>query len=251
MTSEQTPWPPSTYGDAFADVYDTWYGPERMPSEDTVAFLAAEAGAGPVLELGIGSGRVALPLADRGFSVTGIDASAAMLDLLRAKPRSSRIAVLLGDFADVAVPATSFSLIYVVFSTLFALPSQEAQLRCFAGVARALRPGGAFVVETIVPTVTWFGNNQHVHVDSIDERGTRLSVSRHDPVTQTIRARQMLFDESGFRTFPVDIRYAWPAELDLMARLNGLEPAGRWTDWNRRPFTAESTRQVSLWRRPG
>jgi len=236
--------------DAVADVYDVWFDPGRRAPDAAVEFLSGLAGDGPVLELGIGTGRIALPLSARGLAVTGIDASTAMLDKLRAKPGSTTIDLVIGDFADVAVPAESFTLVFVAFNTFFALSSQAAQVRCFSGVAAALRPGGIFVIEAFVPDPTRFDRGQRVQVDAINAIGTQLSASVHDPLTQTIRTRQLLFGPEGPRTFPADLRYAWPSELDLMARLAGLELIQRWSDWHRQPFTSASGNHISAWQRP-
>jgi hypothetical protein len=173
-----------------------------------------------------------------------------MLDRLPAKPATRAIHIVTGDFADVAVDAEAFSLVFVVFNTFFALSSQAAQVRCFAGVAAALRPGGVFVMEAFVPDPTRFDRGQRVQVDRIDATATRLSASQHDPLTQTVRTRQLLFGPEGVRTFPVHIRYAWPSELDLMARLAGLELTDRWSNWNREPFTSTSSNHISIWQRP-
>jgi SAM-dependent methyltransferase len=245
-------WPPAEYGDAIAAFYDDWYPAEALSTDEAVNFLAMHAGDGPVLELGIGTGRVALPLADRGLTVHGVDASPAMVERLRAKPGGDRLEVVIGDLADAASLGGTFSLIYIVFNTFFGLPSQEAQVACFANVAAALHPGGAFVMEAFVPDVGRFDRGQRVHVDRFDGETTRMTASIHDPLTQTVRSRHLLIGADGrVRTFPVDIRYAWPAELNLMARMAGLDIAERYADWTRQPFTSSSTTHVSVWRRPG
>ena len=242
----------ATYGDRIADVYDSWAG-VPADSDDAVAFLAERAGGGPVLELGIGTGRIALPLAARGLEVQGVDASERMVARLRAKPGGDRIPVAVGDFAEVgALPLgpAAFSLVLVVFNTFFALPDQEAQVRCFAGVAARLAPGGAFVIEAFVPDVARFQQGRH-HVAALDvgvER-VRLDVSVHDQVEQRVRAQHVVLDAEGVRLYPVQIRYAWPSELDLMARMAGLRLDERWSDWRAEPFTAQSTRHVSVYRK--
>jgi SAM-dependent methyltransferase len=237
----------STYGDRIADVYDEWHA-ELDPAE-AVALLAELAGAGPVLELAIGTGRIALPLAERGVEVHGIDASEAMVAKLREKPGGDRIPVTMGDFADVDVEGR-YSLVFVAFNTFFALLSQDDQVRCFENVAAHLADDGAFVMEAFVPDVTRFDRGQRVSVLNIEVDSVRIDVDRHDVIRQRVEAQQMIVSGSGIRLQPVQLRYAWPAELDLMARLAGLQLRSRWAGWKREEFTAASTRHVSLYARP-
>lgn len=236
----------ATYGEHIAEVYDQW---PRLPddTEETVAFLVEQAVGGPTLELGIGTGRVALPLAVRGIAVQGIEASAAMLARLRAKPGGDAIPVHLGDFADVAVPGL-FPLVYAVFSTFFALPSQQAQVRCFANVAAHLPPGGSFVIEAFVPDPSRFDRGQRTETLRIATKAVYLASSRHDPVEQRVWGQTILVEEAGIRLYPIQVRYAWPSELDLMARLAGLRLHERWGGWTGEPFTAVSRRHVSVYR---
>ncbi|HZD69141.1 MAG TPA: class I SAM-dependent methyltransferase [Actinomycetes bacterium] len=241
----------ATYGDRIAEVYDDWSG-VPADSEEAAAFLAERAADGPVLELGIGTGRIALPLAARGLEVHGIDASERMVARLRAKPGGADIPVTVGDFTDVGLRPSQprvFPLVLAVFSTFFALPSQDDQVRCFAGVAARLAPGGAFVIEAFVPDVSRFRQGHHTAVQSVGVDRVRLDVSMHDPVEQRIRAQHVVLDEGGVRLYPVQIRYAWPAELDLMARLAGLRLAERWAGWRCEPFTGQSVRHVSVYRK--
>jgi SAM-dependent methyltransferase len=244
---------PAEYGDRIADVYDEWHG-ERDDVSPVVEFLttwAAEAGDRPVLELGIGTGRIVLPLAARGLRVDGIDASDRMVQRLRAKPGGASLAVTIGDFADVRAPGGPYGLVYVVFNTFFALLTQEDQVRCFANVAARLGPGGAFVIEAFVPDLTLYDRGQQrVRVDGFEQDATRLSATLHDRAGQRFRARHMVLSADGVQTYPVELRYAWPSELDLMARLAGMVPAGRWEDWGGRPFTSASPAHVSVWRKP-
>lgn len=237
---------PSTYGDAIADRYDTWFG---VPSdtEDTVAFLARIAGGGPVLELGIGTGRVALPLAERGIEVRGIDASGSMVARLRAKPGGDRISVSIADFADVEVDGR-FSLIFVVFNTFFALLSQDAQLRCMRGVADHLTEGGAFVLDAFVPDVARFDRGQRIGVNDVSPERVVLEASKYDPIEQRVRSSAVELTGDGARLYPVQIRFAWPSELDLMARLAGLRLRERWGGWKREQYTGEG-RHVSVYER--
>ena len=237
---------PAAYGDRIAGVYDEWLG---VPgdTDDEVAFLAELAGVGPALDLGIGTGRVALPLARAGVDVRGIDASGAMVERLRAKPGGGGIPVSIGDFADVGVEE-DFSLVYVVFNTFFGLLSQEEQVRCFANVARRLREGGAFVVEAFMPDPTRFDRGQTTRTQRVEMGWVVLECSRHDPVAQRVDSQNVVISEEETKLYPGGrIRYAWPSELDLMARLAGLRLRERWGDWRRKPFTAASTGHVSVY----
>ena len=245
--STVTEYGPSTYGDRVADVYD------RMPqvlgrdTERVVAALAGLAGRGPVLELGIGTGRLALPLAAGGLAVHGIDASEEMIKKLRAKPGGDRIPVAIGDFADVAIDGR-FSLIFVAFNTFFGLLSQEDQVRCFARVAEHLTADGVFVLEAFVPDVTRFDRGQRVGVTHVGVDDVQLEASMHDPVTQRIRSHHiMMSNEGGTQLYPVQVRYAWPSELDLMARLAHLHLRSRWSEWDQTEFTAMSRSHVSVY----
>lgn len=239
---------PETYGDRWADVYDAWVGAAlgAAARDSAVASLADLAANGPVLELGIGTGRLALPLAERGLEVHGIDASDAMIAKLRDKPGGGALSVTVSNFADVDVEG-EFALIFVAFNTFFALTSQEDQLRCFRNVARRLTAEGVFVVKGFVPDVTRFDDGQTVRAVRVDAGGVELETSRHDLATQTITSQHVIIDESGTRLLPVHLRYAWPSELDLMARLAGLELRERWAGWDRSPFTASSSAHVSVY----
>src|SRR5918911_134762 len=207
----------ATYGERIAEVYDAWPG-VPADTDATVAFLAARAGGGPALELGIGTGRVALPLAARGVQVHGVDASPAMVARLRAKPGGDAVPVELGDFAEVHTPGP-FTLVFVVFNTLFGLLDQDAQVRCFARVAERLRPGGRFVVEAFVPDLGRFDRGQRTGTTAVSVDEVRLDASIHDPVQQVVRTNHVYIRAGSLEMFPVAIRYAWPSELDLMARI--------------------------------
>jgi len=236
----------STYGEGIADVYDAWY-PGGDP-EPIVERLVALAGEGPVLELGIGTGRIAVPLSAKGVSVHGIDASPAMVEKLRAKPGAEDIRVTLGDFTELELEVR-YSLAYVVFNTIFSLLEQDDQVRCFQGVADHLVPGGRFLLECFVPDLARFDRGQRLSVAAIDEDGIRIEASIHDPVGQTVKARVVSMTESGSRFYPLQARYCWPSELDLMARLAGLELEHRWGGWNEEPFTEASGNHVSVYRK--
>jgi SAM-dependent methyltransferase len=237
----------TTYGERIADIYDDLYE-GVLDTDSTVEFLAGLAGKGPVLELAVGTGRVALPLAERGIEVHGIDASESMVERLRAKPGGDRLLVTMGDFAEVSVDGR-FTLIFVVFNTLFALTSQEDQVRCFRNAADHLEDGGHFVVEVFVPDIARFDRGQRVSADRVEVDRVVLETSLHDPVGQRVVSQHVVIDESGNRMVPVHIRYAWPSELDLMARLAGLSLKDRWGGWRGEFFTADSARHVSVYER--
>ena len=229
---------PETYGDRIAEVYDAMT--EAMPDPvDCVDRLAELAGPGPALELGIGTGRVALPLAARGVEVHGIDVSAAMVERLRAKPGGQAIPVTLGDFAELAVEG-SYRLVYVVFNTFFSLLTQDDQVRCFAAVAGHLDPGGAFVLELFVPDPTLHPGGQSVRTRHLGLDGARLDLALHDPMAQRVDFHNVLLTAGGIKVLPGAVRYAWPSELDLMARLAGLRLRERWGGWRREPYTAST-----------
>ena len=239
---------PATYGDRIADVYDAWYGEaDFLETSASVDVLAELAGQGPALELAIGTGRVALPLADRGVEVHGVDASERMVARLREKPGGERIPVTIGDFADVPVDG-EYRLIYVVFNTFFALPSQDAQVRCFENIAAHLSPDGAFAMDVFVPDPARFAGGR-VSVSEIGDDMLRLDTTKLDTVTQTSRSQHVVLTPSGATFYPVKVRWAYPPELDLMARLAGLRLEERWENWQRDPFTAESRQHVSVYRR--
>jgi SAM-dependent methyltransferase len=234
-----------TYGQQFAGVYDDWY-----PGVDdaTVATLRELAQGGRALELGIGTGRVALPLQQSGLEVHGIDASEAMVARLRAKPGGESIPVTLGNFADVAVEGR-FSLIYVLVNTFFALLTQDEQVRCFENVARHLTVEGVFLIEVFVPDLTRFADRQTVRARQVGLDQVRLEASNLDAVTQQIRTQMVVLTGEGVRLYPVKLRFAWPAELDLMARLAGLRLRHRWEDWALTPFSARSSTHISVYGR--
>ena len=238
----------STYGDRIADAYDEMYGGLSTAEHvDPIVDLLEElAAGGRALELGIGTGRIALPLASRGIDVRGIDVSESMVAEMRRKPGGAKIPVTLGDFADVDADGR-FSLVYVVFNTFFSLLTQEAQVRCFANVARRLGDGGVFLVEAFAPDLSRFVRGQNVQTRVLETDRVSIDLSRHDPVGQTVASSHLYITEEGVRIYPVKLRYAWPSELDLMARLAGMELRHRWSDWRRTPFTASSVSHVSIY----
>jgi SAM-dependent methyltransferase len=240
----------STYGDRIAGIYDQWIEDAGIGSstDDAVAFIAEVAGKGPALELGIGTGRIALPLIERGVEVHGVDASEEMIAKLRAKPGGADIPVTMGDFAGVPVEG-DYRLIYIPFNTFFGLLTPEDQVRCFRSAAAHLTPDGAFLIEAFVPDLSRFDRGQRVQVTQVDGDRIMLDVSTHEPVSQTVVSTHVLITESGNRLFPVRLRYAWPAELDLMAQLAGMRLRERWAGWHREPFTDASVKHVSVYER--
>jgi SAM-dependent methyltransferase len=236
-----------TYGDRIADLYDDW-SPGILVTGACVEKLATLAAGGPILELGVGTGRLAIPLAERGLEVVGIDSSSAMLERLRAKPGGHRVRTHLGNFADVDVEGL-FSLAVVAADTLFMLSSQEEQVSCFLNVAQHLAPGAFFVVEAFAPNRTRYAAGQDVVVRRVTADSVILGVGSHDPAVQRIDAQQILLEPTGIRMVPGVLRYAWPAELDLMARLAGMRLNNRWGSWRGDSFTAASPSHVSTYQR--
>ncbi|HEX2181885.1 MAG TPA: class I SAM-dependent methyltransferase [Rubrobacteraceae bacterium] len=234
-----------TYGDRMAGVYDDWFGTPGN-TDEVVSFLSELAGQGRALELGVGTGRIALPLAEKGIEVHGIDASEAMVEKLRAKPGGQDIPVTIGDFADVDV-GERFSLVYVVFNTVFALLTQEDQVRCFANVGGRLDEGGAFVLEAFVPDPARLAGGEVTQTKRVEVDRVYLETSRYDPVEQRVYSQNISMGETETKLYPVQIRYAWPSELDLMARLAGLRLRERLGGWRREPFEASSNNHVSVY----
>jgi SAM-dependent methyltransferase len=235
-----------TYGERIADVYDELPHVRAQETEPAVEFLASLAGKGPVLELAIGTGRVALPLKQRGIDIRGIDASPRMVEKLRAKSQGKDIPVSMGNFAEVAVDG-QYSLVFIVFNTLFALLSQEEQLRCFRNVAAHLLPGGAFVIECFVPDVQLLARRSRLDVSGVDANEVFLNATTYQLLEQRAIGMHIFLSGSGVRMYPVQVRYAWPSELDLMAQVAGLKLRERWAGWRREPFGEESRRHVSVY----
>jgi SAM-dependent methyltransferase len=232
------------FGEEVAAAYDggPMFGAEVL--DPTVDFLQGLVGDGAALELGIGTGRVALPLAKRGVPVHGIDLSEAMVARLREKPGSEAIATAIGDFATTRVGGT-FRLAYLVFNTIMNLTTQDAQVACFENVARHLEPGGCFVVEVMVPDLRRLPPGERYVVFDVDEG--HVGIDEYDVASQGLVSHHHYPD----RQAAVPFRYVWPAELDLMARIAGFALRERWEDWDRSPFTSESRKHVSVWERAG
>jgi SAM-dependent methyltransferase len=212
-----------------------------------VDMLAGFAGDGGALEFGIGTGRIALPLAERGVRVAGIDSADAMLRRLRAKPGAEGIEAVLGDFATTRVEG-EFDVVFLVFNTIGNLTTQDAQVACFANAARHLRSGGRFVIENGVPALQSLPLGQTVIPFRADPEG--FSFDTYDVVSQRFSSQHFYIVDGKLEAFPVEFRYAWPAELDLMARLAGMQLENRWAGWERDPFTAISPAHISVYRKP-
>ena len=212
--------------------------------DPAVEFLAGLAGDGRALELGIGTGRIALPLARRGVPVHGIDLSQAMVARLRAKPGGEKIGVTIGDFATTTVDET-FSLAYLVFNTIMNLTTQAAQVACFRNVAAHLEPGGAFVIEVGVPGLRRLPPGETVHAFHFSE--TRWGLDEYDVANQGLVSHHVTLVDERIERNSIPFRYVWPAELDLMAELAGMTLRERWSGWQREPFTSESDTHVSVW----
>ena len=227
-----------SYGKAVARTFDTLY-PEVPKDDPMVQALAGWAGHGPALELGIGTGRVAIPLALRGVRVDGIDVSAEMLTRLRSKAGKAPVRAYVGDMADFRLNR-SYPLIYVVFNTFFQLASAEGQANCFAAAARHLDPGGMFVLQVFFPDLTRYHHGQSTMTRAVGAGSVELECSRLDLAEQTIRQHHVSLSTRGVRMVPVELRYVWPNEMDLMARCAGLRLKGRWGGWEQEPFTSDT-----------
>lgn len=212
--------------------------------EPIVSFLADLAGEGRALELGVGTGRIALPLSQRGVSVHGIDLSSAMVARLQAKPGAEGIGVTIGDFATTKVPGT-FRLAYLVFNTIMNLTTQDEQVECFRNVASHLEPGGSFVIEVGIPDLQRLPPGDTVRAFTVSP--TRLGFDEYDIQSQILYSHHYWVEGDRLRFSSAPFRYVWPSELDLMARLVGMTLRERWSDWKREPFASDSRSHVSVW----
>jgi SAM-dependent methyltransferase len=215
--------------------------------DPVVDLLVELAEGGRALELGIGTGRIALPLAQRGVPVHGIELSKAMAARLRTKPGGEDIGVTIGDFATTTVDGT-FSVAYLVFNTILNLTTQAAQVACFRNVAAHLDPGGRFVIEVGVPGLQRLPPGETIHAFHVSE--TRWGFDEYDVATQGLTSHHFEIVDGRLERFSVPFRYAWPSELDLMAQLAGMELRERWSGWKREPFTSDSRKHVSVWEKP-
>jgi SAM-dependent methyltransferase len=238
--------PENYFGERIAERYDEGNA-ELFASaavDPVVDVLAGLAGNGAALELGIGTGRIALPLAERGVPVHGIDLSEAMVAKLRAKPGGERIPVAIGDFSTTRVEG-SFSLAYLVYNTILNLTTQDAQVACFQNVAAHLAPGGCFVIEVGVPALQSLPPGETVRAFTVTP--TRLGFDEYDVARQGLVSHHYRVEDGRLELHSIPFRYVWPAELDLMARLAGMTLRERWSGWDRAPFTSESAQHVSVW----
>jgi SAM-dependent methyltransferase len=238
--------PQDHFGERVAEGYDADVAQMYDPAvvEPAVALLAELARGGAALELGVGTGRLALPLSARGVAVHGIDLSSAMLDRLRAKPGAERITLSQGDFSRATVPGT-FDVAYLVFNTIMNLTTQDEQVACFANAAAHLVPGGCFVVEVAVPELQRLPPGERVRPFTVTP--DRLGFDEFDLATQGLVSHHYAVENGVLEVSSVPFRYVWPAELDLMARLAGLRLRDRWSGWAREPFTGDSRQHVSVW----
>jgi SAM-dependent methyltransferase len=241
--------PEDHFGERVAERYDESSADMFEPAvvDPIVDFLADLAGSGAALELGIGTGRIALPLAQRGIRVHGIDLSKAMVARLRAKPGAEDIEVTIGDFATTRVEGT-FSVAYLVFNTIHNLTTQDEQVACFQNVAAHLEPGGCFVIEVGVPQLQRLPPGETIRAFDVSE--THLGFDEYDVASQGLISHHYSVVDGKLELHSVPFRYVWPAELDLMARLTAMSLRERWSDWNREPFTSESRKHVSVWEKP-
>jgi SAM-dependent methyltransferase len=242
--------PENYFGEDVAARYDNpdWEMFDPAVINPVVDLLADLAGDGPALELGIGTGRIALPLAQRGVPVHGIDLSEAMVARLRVKPGSEQIGVTIGDFARTRVDG-EFAVAYLVFNTILNLTTQDEQVACFQNVAAHLRPGGCFVIEVGLPDLQRLPFGETIRPFHLSE--TRLGFDEYDVVNQGLISHHYRAVDGKFEKWSIPFRYVWPSELDLMARLAGMSLRDRWSGWKGEPFTSESTKHISVWEKTG
>jgi SAM-dependent methyltransferase len=238
--------PEDHFGERVAARYDASSADMFEPAavDPVVDFLADLAGHGAALELGIGTGRIALPLARRGIRVHGIDLSEAMVARLRAKPGAEQIGVTIGDFATATVDGR-FTVAYLVFNTIMNLTTQDGQVACFQNVAAHLEPGGCFVIEVMVPALRRLPPGETVRAFTVS--ASRLGFDEYDVALQGLISHHYSVVDGNLEVVSMPFRYVWPSELDLMARLAGMTLRERWSGWKREPFTGDSTTHVSVW----
>jgi SAM-dependent methyltransferase len=237
------------FDESVAAVYDEYEG-EGFTAGDvdaTVEFLANVAGEGPALELGVGTGRIAIPLAQRGVPTHGIDLSRPMVARLQAKPGGEDISVAIGDMATTSVDG-SFSLVYLICNTIMNLTTQEAQVSCFRNAAAHLRAGGCFVIKVMVPELQRLPPGETLHVFAASD--THWGIDEYDIANQGLISHHFEHVDGRFERSSMPFRYVWPSELDLMAEIAGMSLRERWGDWQREPFTSESRKHVSVWEKP-
>ena len=240
-----------TYGDAFADVYDDWYGDVGDPGATAATLVELAAGA-PVLELGVGSGRLAVPIADAGVEVWGIESSPAMLDRLAERAGAPRVHAVLGDMADPAAALAGsspppFGVVVAAFNTFFLLASDDAQAACLRSAATLLAPGGVVVIECFVPGPPPAAVERVLEPSRVAVDHVVLTATEHDPATQLVRGQHVELRESGIRLRPWVLRYATPAQLDDLAARAGLRLVERWGGWDRHPLGDEDAMHVTVY----
>ena len=241
--------PEDHFGENVAARFDERYAHQADPAVvgPMVDLLAELAGTGAALELGIGTGRIALPLSRRGVRVHGIDLSEAMVARLREKPGGERIGVTIGDFATTTVEGT-FAVVYLVANTIMNLTTQDEQVACFQNVAAHLEPGGCFLIEVLVPRLRRLPPGERFQPFAVSP--THLGFDEYDVARQGLVSHHYWIEGGKVDVCSPPFRYVWPAELDLMARLAGMRLRDRWAGWEREPFTSESERHVSVWEKP-
>ncbi|MEL6414143.1 MAG: class I SAM-dependent methyltransferase [Pseudomonadota bacterium] len=235
---------PGTFGKLHAETYDALHNPGT--TEDAVALLADLAGRGRTLELAIGTGRVALPLAEQGVDITGFDASPEMLEKLKEKPGGSRIPTSVADMASFDLEER-FDFAFLIFNTIYNLTRQEDQVSCFQCVAKHLNPRGKFLVETFVPSKETFERHQAVRTKHVSFDQVWIEAVQHNPVTQNLAYQRIHITADGVSLSPLPMCYIWPSEMDLMAQVAGMKLIDRWGGWQREPFTADSDMHVSVY----
>lgn len=214
------------------------------PAVDTLHSLAK---GGSALEFGIGTGRIASPLAERGTPVHGIDLSKAMMKRIDGKPGAGLIQTTVGDFSSTRLEST-FSVVYLVFNTIMNLTTQQAQVACFQNAARHLKPGGVFVIEVMMPRLQWLSPGDNFHTFAFSDQ--HWGIDEYDVATQSSKSHHMRVIDGAPQLFSLPFRYVWPSELDLMAQLAGIELVSRWQDWQKTPFSSQSRDQIAIWKKP-
>lgn len=236
-----------SYGEGIAPWYDKFTG-EPPGFGACLDILSELAGDGPALELGIGTGRVAIPLAERGVSVTGIELSPAMIAELRRKPGSDKLRVIEGNFAKFSMP-DEFSLVYCVYVTFESLLTQADQISCFRAIGEALMPDGSLVLEMRTVDTSIFDRGQRMHVFRIGERHLTFTASMYDALSQVVTVQRVVIDDGELRTFPMRHRMSTVSEIDLLAEIGGLRLVERYSSWDRAPFAGDSPFHISVFKR--
>jgi SAM-dependent methyltransferase len=236
--------PATSFGSDVAAHYDD---DKRGDEEDAAAFLAEFAKEGPALEFAIGTGRIAIPLATKGIQVDGIELSPQMIEQLRTKPEGQNINVIIGDMTS-ATTNRHYPLVYLVFNTIFNLLTADDQIRCFENAARHLIPNGCFIVETALPHA-WIppGKSDYVHTEYVGKETVGLDVARYDPITQLLEENHVRFTAQGITMLPIVCRLITPGEMDLMARIAGMQLIQRFANWQRTAFDINSKAHISVY----